>query len=430
MKDIFKILQEAQKISKGFGKDFEKEILKDPEGFVQKILDNLPELEELGNQLKDLPKDLDKQSKNKNFKQVSNVYDNLKKKDNISNEEKELHQKLGERAINKELENQEFCFVNDDNCNHIIDSHSIQENGELSLIAKNREVIAFQRKEGSNDKEAILIPISQTSTFRGFCHYHDQIFEPLDKDRVESEDQRNFLYSFRAFAYSYFAKKSFNNFIVNSIESNIDMVSELIPNLEQISELLGVDLSYGLKQINIPEITHEHKQDLDKVHFESEKKQLIKLLNDNDFDGLGYFVIELNHLSPLVYTSVLELEFTSTGQIALNLNSSNSHNCFPIMCTIVPVNGRTNIILSGLKSDIRATHAVYWFKTVHTRNNLTIEHFITKLVLHTTKNLYLSPNYWNSLSSDFREKLISFVNSDKASHLERFNFFEDFVRLN
>lgn len=160
------------------------------------------------------------------------------------------------------------------------------------------------------------------------------------------------------------------------------MVSEIIPNLEQISQLLGVDLSDALKQINIPEITDEQKQGLDKVHFESEKKQLIKLLNKNDFVGLEYFVIELNHLSPLVYASVLEFEFKSTGQIALNLDSSNSINCFPIMCTIVPVNGRTNVILSGLKSDIRATQAINWLKMEHTRNNLTIEHFISKFTLH------------------------------------------------
>jgi len=424
MKDIFKILREAEKYSKEYSKDFEKELLKDPEDFVKKIISDNPEFVKLREHFEELSKDLEDKNKNKNLKQVNNLFDKLKKQENVSEAEKEIYHKLGERGINKELEQQEFCFVNDENCNHIIDSHSIQENGELSLIAKNKEVVAFQRKKGSNDKEVILVPISQASTFRGFCHHHDQIFEPLDKDKIESEGQRSFLYSFRTFAYSYFAKKSFNNFVVNGIENNLDMVNELIPSLEQISQLLGVDLSDALKQINVPEIADEQKQDLDEVHFESEKKQLIKSFNANDFDSLEHFVIELNHIAPLVYASILEFEFTSTGQIALNLNSSNSDNCFPIMCTIVPVNGRTNIILSGLKSDIRATHAVTWFKLVHTRNNLTIEHFISKLVLHTSKNLYLSPQYWNSLSSDFREKLISFVNSNEAGDLGRFSFFE------
>lgn len=88
MKDIFKILREAEKYSKEYGQDFEKEIMKDPEGFVKKILDNNPELVNLKEGLEKLSEDLDEKTKNKNLKQVTNRFENLKKKENVSNEEK------------------------------------------------------------------------------------------------------------------------------------------------------------------------------------------------------------------------------------------------------------------------------------------------------------------------------------------------------
>lgn len=46
-------------------------------------------------------------------------------------------------------------------------------------------------------------------------------------------------------------------------------------------------------------------------------------------------------------------------------------------------------------------------------------------MLHTSKNLYLSPQYWNSVSSDLREKLMSFLNSNKAGDLGRLSFFDE-----
>jgi hypothetical protein len=424
MKDIFKILQEAENFSKDFGNDFEKEIMKNPQEFVQKIIASNPELAALGKQLEELSKELDEQSKNKNFKQANNIFDNLKKNDNVSNEEKGLHQKLGERAINKELEKQEFCFVNDENCNHIIDSHSIQENGELSLIAKNRKVIAFQRKEGSNDKKAVLIPISQASTFRGFCQYHDQIFEPLDKDQIDSEDLRNFLYSFRTFAYSYFGKKAQNNYMLSHVNNAKLMIDKIAPNLGTLSDLIGMNLSQSIAQLRIPEINREQKQLLDEIHFEEERKKIIELQYSKSFDGLNYFVIELDHISPVVFAAVIEFEQSTTGQIVLNLNASNSHNCVPLMLTIVPIESKTRIILSCFKSDTYATNLLDWFELGNSRNEASILNFITKLILHNSKNLYLSPMYWDSLSSDFREKLFSFVNNNEACDIDRFNFFE------
>lgn len=423
MKDIFKILQEAQKFSKDFEKDFEKEIMKNPEGFVQKITASNPEFAKLGKQLEESSKKLDEQSKNKNFKQLNNIFDDLKKKDNVSNEEKELLQKLGERAINKELEKQEFCFVNDDNCNHIIDSHSIQENGELSLIAKNKEVISFQRKESTNDYQADVIPISQASTFSGFCHFHDQIFEPLDKDKIESENQRNFLYSFRTFAFSYFAKKAQNNFLLSQVNSEKLMLDKIISDIGNLANLGGIDLSQGTPQLQIPEINSEQKELLVKIHFEKEREKLIELLSSKSFDGLNYFMIDLDHISPIVFASVVEFERSTSGQIVLNLNASNSHNCVPLMLTIVPVEGKIKIILSCLKTDIYAAHIIEWFKLGYSRNKVSIERFITKLTLHNSKNLYLSPSYWNELTSVRKQMLIEIINKGSYAELGNFSFF-------
>lgn len=72
-------------------------------------------------------------------------------------------------------------------CSKVIDAHSIQKHGALSLIADNGQVYAISRNFGDIKRSRGGVTytkqgINMVSTFRGFCEKHDsQVFEPIDK---------------------------------------------------------------------------------------------------------------------------------------------------------------------------------------------------------------------------------------------------------
>ncbi len=424
MKDIFKIIRDAEKLSNEVVKNYEEEIMKNPQEFINKIIGNNSDIEVIKKKLEVFSKNINEKHPKKNLQQFINLFEKLKKQENVSVEEKKRYNTLGERGIIKEIKEKEFCFISNEKCDEIIDSHSIQKNGELSEIAKNKQVISFQRKEGTNEKEAVLIPISKASIFRGFCHFHDQIFEPLDKGKIESSEQRKFLFSFRTFAYSYFAKKAEIDFSLRQVSNAKIVIDQLIPNLDSLSSLIGINLTQSLSQQGELEINFEERQILDKICFEIEKKQLIESLSTKNYNDLNYFEIDLDYLCPFVFASILEFDRSSTDRLIVNLNPSNSHNCSPLILTIVPIEKKSRIILSGFVKDNFATKILEWFKFVHKVNKLTIEVFITKLILHNYKNLYLSPDYWFSLPDALKLKIISFMNGDTTVDLGKFNLFE------
>jgi hypothetical protein len=49
--------------------------------------------------------------------------------------------------------------------------------------------------------------------------------------------------------------------------------------------------------------------------------------------------------------------------------------------------------------------------TSNRRNKLSIVKFITKLTLHNSKNLYLSPAYWDGLHHDLKEKITALMDA-------------------
>ena len=94
------------------------------------------------------------------------------------------------------------------------------------------------------------------------------------------------------------------------------------------------------------------------------------------------------------------------------------------MLTIVPVQDKTGIVLSGFDSDAYSTKILEWFNSGYVRNKFSFEKFITKLALHNYKNLNLSPTYWNTLSPELKENLIEFINTGSVKELAQFNFLD------
>ena len=286
MENIFKKYQEILEEAKKNRQEMMRKSSENPEQFLKKLgIDpdnlNLDKLKNIASNLSDQAKPLENIFIGKNFKQVNNFHNKIKNSPETTNADKKKLQELGVRAFYADLEQKsQLCFIQKD-CDKIIDAHSIQENGELSLIAQDGKVFHFIQNAQNGEKEKNEIKITKASTFKGFCHKHDQIFEPIDKKKCTSIEQENFLYSLRSFAYSYHNIKSFKDYFLNFINETSSSLNPLIDSIKGLGDSIGMKLPDEFIKSSIPEISKEQMETLEIEKFESHRKLLIDFANNN-----------------------------------------------------------------------------------------------------------------------------------------------------
>ena len=95
-------------------------------------------------------------------------------------------------------------FDNSDACDNIANSHSIQRQGALSLIADKGEVIgidsSYSAMRATGGRVSFRrVGIRKFSTFRGFCQKHDcKVFAPIECDELDPTAEQATLYAYRA----------------------------------------------------------------------------------------------------------------------------------------------------------------------------------------------------------------------------------------
>jgi hypothetical protein len=99
-------------------------------------------------------------------------------------------------------------------CNEIISAHSIQNKGQLSLIAEVGHVYRLGAdlstlKRTGGLPEPMKIGIKKASTFDGFCKLHDNaLFEPIDNFALRDDKRQVALYAYRSLCREYFVKEN------------------------------------------------------------------------------------------------------------------------------------------------------------------------------------------------------------------------------
>lgn len=104
-----------------------------------------------------------------------------------------------------------FCFHPDKlKCSKKITlAHGLQENGVLSLIESNyngeNKLLSLEGIQKNEETQNLAMPIikgkKNTTTYRGFCNYHDRkIFRKIENNqRYSNSDEINFLHSYRSY---------------------------------------------------------------------------------------------------------------------------------------------------------------------------------------------------------------------------------------
>lgn len=111
-----------------------------------------------------------------------------------------------------------------DKCSEIIDAHSIQKNGALSMIARDGSVYSISPKYTDIKKSKGRLTLAQThvnsmSVFRGLCHHHDSsLFRPIDLEKLKPTAEQVFLYAYRCILKERFAKECVVEIIDQQLE--------------------------------------------------------------------------------------------------------------------------------------------------------------------------------------------------------------------
>ena len=417
----------------------EKRALENPEQFLKEMgidLNNIDkeQLLKIAKELPDIAKPFESINSGKSFKDFNNYYNSVKSKPELSEQEKKKLQELGTRALYTDFKHkQQFCFIEKD-CDKIIDAHSIQQKGELSLIAQNGKVFHFIQNLQTGEKERQEIEITQASAFKGFCHKHDQIFEPIDKNNNISDDEKYFLYSLRSFAYSYFNIKALRNYLLSSMNDSTNSMNPLIESLKKLSNTIGLKLPNEFNELEMPKITIEQLEVLELERFEEHRKLLIEYANQNDYSQLDYMVYEINHLCPITCASWMVLHISFGNGFKIIHKEGKPYFGFPIIISVLPEREKTKVVLARFKNDTFSDFIFNQFNNTPS-NNEKFERELSKLIIENVDNFYLSPTFWDKLNEQEKVIILNAVTISKKrfpegrTEFEIINFFDKKYKL-
>lgn len=120
------------------------------------------------------------------------------------------------QKLSKDQDRRGRCLHYDkgERCNEIISSHSIQNKGQLSLIAEGSHVyclsgdLSILKKTGGKPMLK-KTGIKKASTFDGFCQLHDnKLFEPIDNFPLRYDKKQIALYAYRCICRELFVKEN------------------------------------------------------------------------------------------------------------------------------------------------------------------------------------------------------------------------------
>lgn len=425
--------------------DIERKIRENPEQFLE---ENNIDLNELKSNLENFFEKfiesvnpfLDAYN-TKTFKDLNNFRNNkLKNKVKLNEHEKIKIENLSSVSFSKDFINKtQSCFIGADCDNLIIDAHSIQENGELSLISENKNVYHFSSKIGSKSKEIQVIQIKKASVFKGFCRKHDNnVFEPIDKKKAINDSEKYFLYSFRSFAFSYHNEYSFQRYSlkqINQLRSTFNSIVETAKMNDSISKLFNIYGCQDMLKKELPVITDEQKKNLEITRFEYQRRLLLNYSEQKDYDKLEYFVYEKDFICPIVCASWMITHIYTGNNYHVKSDGKTSYYGIPIIISVFPEQKKTKIVLARFKEDNSGSELVFNFWRSLFSNERQFELEISKLIIEKVENFYLSPLFWNKLSLDDQNCILNAVSINKSKFpqtpdiIETFNFFDEKYKI-
>ena len=286
----------------------------------------------------------------------------------------------------KKLKQQGHCLHYDagSRCSQVIDAHSIQRNGALSLIADNGHVYAISRnfqdlKRGRGGVTYTKQGINTVSTFRGFCEKHDiELFAPIDAASLIPTQQQTLLYAYRALCRELFVKENASRLLKKQAEKSRGQAA-LYKLLDSMRE--GTDC--GLRNLL------------------SQKRRYDESLSAGSFSDIKSVVFCTHQKPSLVFSGLFYPDFDFLGRQLQDL-SDHSTALDLLTFSFAPMDDGWGIVFAWHSQSSGA--CVPFMKSLATRiyEDGKPEDHLFRLVISNCENMAVRPQWWESLPEQVR----------------------------
>jgi len=292
-------------------------------------------------------------------------------------------------------------------CGNIVRAHSVSKSTNLKRISRNGHVYAFipsfeNLSKNSGIVQPELVGINKASTFTGFCAYHDKkFFSPLEDNIFNGTKEQCFLLAYRALAREYFTKKSSASLMdyLKSVDRGRELPDQIAIQELAMGHSLGV--SAGVRDLKI----YKNKYD--------------KMLENTDYYMFRTLIINFKKLPSVMCSAAIYPECDFQGNKLQDLLDLDVTPDLITFSSIASINGGS-VVFSWNDENSKGycEKFVSSLKSVIT-NDLTSS--LIRFFFEFSENVFLEPNWWESLSNTKQEKLIFRLLSGASFLKERKN---------
>lgn len=274
-----------------------------------------------------------------------------------------------------------------EDCDVVINAHSVQKSQSLTAIAKDGHIYALANKiELDGSITVQKKSIQKFSTFRGFCKYHDnRVFEPIDNAILEPTPHQATLYAYRSLCRELYVK-----------ENALTLLTQQLAELKEENRITKFisDLRVGTENGLGPLL--------------NKKKKLDQALKNKDYRSIRYVTFECHSQPTLSFSGIFYPEFDFQGRPLQNLSIIGHEFSLMTFCS-APTNYGWAVIFSWHQSDdFICMSFMNSFKEL-IRNGSNLGDAVFRLVLSTCENIAYSPDWWESLETHKKEELIKII---------------------
>jgi hypothetical protein len=284
----------------------------------------------------------------------------------------------------------------------IVAAHSVSRSGNLNAIAENGHVMKFRTAFQSMIKKSIHratpkpIGVHKASTFTGFCQTHDaSTFAAIDQRILSMTDEHIFLTAYRAICRELFTKTAAAARGISDIFRQFDRgetraAQKRIQNFNSMREIY---LEAGCR-------------DLRRI-----KGRYDELLLQKSYAKISYYLVTLDHTSPIVCTISFLPEIDFHGNRLQTLDNPTAH-VDDITCSILTTASGTAIVFAWLYEKNGACSAL--INSMDRLKPHQLPSAIVRLVFGHGENVFFSQSWWNGLDDSAKQTIDRHANSFKG----------------
>ena len=293
------------------------------------------------------------------------------------------------------LLSRKYCGVSDHekkNCtNKIVRSHTIPKASLLKICDSNNQLLVTNKHPISikNNKGKLSLKklgINRTSTFNGFCSYHDnKLFAPIESKVLILDKKNIFLHIYRNTVHDLYFKRAQQNIYDKLLSKLITIDNKHVLNAYK----KGIE--YGLSSL----LYH--------------KEQLDQMLRSNRYDDIHAIIIFLEKPPDIMCSGSHIPYFDLFGkEIFKYMNETNA----PIVhYSSLHLGSISYFLLSCIKKDTYYFNK-YFTPLIDRFSYRQISMFIPIFLFSTSDNLAINPLWWNNLDNDKRKFLVDSIHPD------------------